>query len=113
MGANFGDLVRSHIFVPAWNLNNDSRMSVDANAVEFARHAFPFVVVADMEAMGSSSLSHNMSYAAAQPMFYLVAGARRIQLLGDIEAVNAGCDVHEVGLRCQISELGNDIQGLE
>lgn len=28
--------------------------------------------------MGSSTLSHNMSYATAQAMFYLVTGAQRI-----------------------------------
>ena len=78
MGANFGDLVRSHIFVPAWNLNNDSCLSIRANVVEFSHHALPPTAVADMEAMSSSALSHNMSYAAAQSMFYLVAGAQRI-----------------------------------
>lgn len=66
------------LFVPTWSLHNESCFSFRANAVEFARHAFPPVVVADMEAMGSPALSHNLSYAAVQAMFYLVAGARRI-----------------------------------
>lgn len=51
------------LFVPTWSLHNESHLSVRANAMEFAQHAFPLVTIADMEAMGSASLSHNMSYA--------------------------------------------------
>lgn len=83
-----------------------------SKTVEFARHAFPPVAVGDIEAMGSSTLSH-MSYTAAHAIFFLVAGPLRFQLLGDIEVGHAGCDVREVVLRSQISELGNDIQGFE
>lgn len=80
------------MYVSAWSLH-ESRLSVRTNAVEFARHAFPLAIVVDMEAMGSSALSHNMSYAAAQTMFYLVAGARRIQLPNEMEAAHSGCGV--------------------
>lgn len=66
---------------------------VRTNAVEFARHAFPMAVIVDMEATGSHALSYNMSYAAAQTMFYLVAGARRIQLPNEMEAAHSGCGV--------------------
>lgn len=34
-------------------------------------------------------------------------------MLGDVKATHAGYDVREIGLRCQVSELGNDIQGLD
>lgn len=61
----------------------------------------------------SCTHSHNMSYATAQSKFYLVVGTWWIQLLGDVKVTHAGCDVHEAGLRRQVSELGNDIQGLD
>lgn len=59
-------------FNPSCNLHNESRLSACANALEFARHAFPPAAAADMEAMGSPALSHNMTYVAVQSMFYLV-----------------------------------------
>lgn len=78
LGGTSGGSSRHPTFVPVWNLNNESHLSVCTNAMEYARHAFLPSVVADVEAMGSFALSHNMSYAAAQTMFYLVSGARRI-----------------------------------
>lgn len=81
--------------------------------MEFSRHAFPTVVVADMEAMGSPSLSHNMSYVVAQAMFYPVAGAHRIQLLSKMEAAYLGCGAQETILKHRITEHENDVHGFE
>lgn len=81
--------------------------------MEFARHTFPHVVVADMEAMSSSALSHNMSYAATHAMFYLVAGAYRVQLLSVTEAAHSGCAAQESNLRRRIAELENDVYDFE
>lgn len=81
--------------------------------MEFARHAFPLAAVADMEAMSNPALSHNMSYAAAQTMFYLVAGAWRIHLLGEMEDANAGSDSRVTELGRRVSELGDDLQHSE
>lgn len=50
-------------------MENDSRLFVRTNAIEFARHAFPPTSITDMDAMGSLALVHNMSYAVAQAMF--------------------------------------------
>lgn len=107
------DFSASIIFVPSCSLNNGSHLSVRANTVDFARHAFPPTAVSDMESMGSPTLSHNMYYSAAHAMFYLVAGDRRLQSLNEMEAAHSRCSTHEDGLRCQISELENYVQGLE
>lgn len=101
------------IFVPTWNLHNESRLFVRANAVECALHAFPPAAVADMEAMGSPALSHNMSYVAVQEMFYLVAGARHIQSLEEMEVVHAGCGSCVSELERRVFELGDDLQRSE
>lgn len=74
---------------------------------------FPPAVVADMEAMDSPALSHNMTYVAAQAMFYLVAGARRIQLLGEMETAHAGCGSRVIKLERHVSELSDDLQHSE
>lgn len=66
-----------------------------------------------MEAMGSPILSHNMSYVVAQAMFYLVTGARRIQLLNEMVVTHSGCSAREGGLRHRIFELESDVRGLE
>lgn len=66
-----------------------------------------------MESMGNPALSHNMFYAAAQAMFYLVAGSHRVQSLNKMEASHSRCNVHEDGLRGRITELESDVQGLE
>lgn len=51
-----------------------------------------------------------MTYAAMQAMFYLVTGAWRIQMLGEMEAANAGCGTHIMELEHRISELNGDLQ---
>ena len=66
-----------------------------------------------MEAMGSSALSHNMSYVVVHAVFYLVVGARRIQLLSEMETSHAGCKSREARLKGQVFELGSDMQGVE
>lgn len=81
--------------------------------MEFACHAFLPAAIADMEAMGSHALSHNISYTTAQAMFYLVAGAHRIQPLGEIEVVHAVCGAQETSLKHQIVEIENDVRGFE
>lgn len=96
-------------FIPSWNLHNESRLSIRANALEFDRHAFPLAAIADTETMGSPTLSHNMTYAAAQSMFYLTAGARRIQLFSEMDTTHAGCRARVADLECRISELNNDL----
>lgn len=63
-----------------------------------------------MESMGSPALSHSMTYAAMQAMFYLVTGAWRIQMLSEMEAANAGCGTHIMELEHRISELNGDLQ---
>lgn len=100
-------------FVPTWSLHNESCLSVHANAMEFARYAFPPAAVADMEAMVSPSLSHNITYVAAQAMFYLIAGTRHIQLLGEMEATHAWCGSCVIELERHVSELGDDLQRSE
>lgn len=81
--------------------------------MEFACHVFPPADVTEMQAMGSPSLPHNMSYAAAHAMFYLVAGAHRIQLLNEMEATHTGCGVQEGNLKRRIAELEKDVHGFE
>lgn len=66
-----------------------------------------------MEAMGSPALSHNMSYAVAQAMFYLIACVRCIQLLGEMEVAHAGCGSRMAKLERHVSELGDDLQRSE
>lgn len=63
-----------------------------------------------MEAMGSPPLSHNMSYDVVQAMFFLVAGARRIELLGEIEAAHVGCGSRVTELGHRVSKLGDYLQ---
>lgn len=63
--------------------------------------------------MGSPALSHNMSYAAAQAMFYLVAGARRIQSLGEMEVMHARCSARISELERRVLELGDNLQRSE
>lgn len=101
--------IKPPAFVPSWNLHNDSRLSVRANAFEFSRHAFPPAVVSDMEAMGNPALAHNMAYAAAQAMFYLVAGSRRVHSLGEMEAAHATCESRTARLEHRVGELGEDL----
>lgn len=103
----------SNVFVPTWSLQNESRLSVHTNTVEFANHEFSPIVVANTEAVGSPTLSHNMSYTAAPTMFYLVASARRIQLPNEMEASHSGCGVQEASQKCQNTELENDVHGFE
>lgn len=43
-------------------------------------------------------------------MFYLVAGARRIQLLGEMEVVHVGCCSRVTELERRVSEHGVDLQ---
>lgn len=92
----------SNVFFPAWNLQNEPHLSICTNDVEVACHAFLLPAVTDMEAMGSPTLSHNMSYVAARAMFYLVAGARQIQLLNEMETAHTGCGFWEANLKRQI-----------
>lgn len=74
-------------------MENDSRLFVRTNAIKFARHAFPPTSITDMDAMGSLALVHNMSYAVAQAMFYLVVGSRRVQHLHEMEVIHVICVV--------------------
>ena len=97
------------VFVPSWDLCNDSRLSVRANALEFSRHALPPAVVGDMDAMSNPALVHNMAYAATQTMFYLVAGSRRVHALGEMEAIHAACESRVTGLERRLGELGKDL----
>lgn len=66
-----------------------------------------------MEAMGSPALFHNMTYATAQAMFYLVAGAQRIQMFGEVEAAHAGCGTCVAELERRVSELSGDLERSE
>ncbi|CAH1421562.1 unnamed protein product [Lactuca virosa] len=50
-GVSGDDSTESPVFVPSWDLRNNSRLSVRNNALEFSRHAFPSAAVGDMEAM--------------------------------------------------------------
>lgn len=59
--------------------------------------------------MGSPALAHNMSYAAIRAMFYLVIGARRIQILNEMEVAHTGYGAWEVELKHQISKLDKDV----
>lgn len=54
------------------------------NAIEFSRHALHLVSIVERDAMGSSPLSHNMSYVATHTMFYLAAGSRRIHCMSEM-----------------------------
>ena len=99
--------------MPSWDLRNDSRLSVRANALEFSRHAFPLAAVGDMDAMGSPALSHNMAYAAAQAMFYLVAGSRCIHSLGEMEGAHTTCGSRVAILEHRLGELGDDLLSAE
>lgn len=90
-------------FVPKWNIYNESWLSICANTIEFARHAFPPVVVADMDAIANIAFSHNISYAIAQAMFYLVAGSRCIQRLGELERVHTNFVARESKYKLQIT----------
>ena len=81
--------------------------------MEFARHAFPQAAIADIEVMGSPTLFHNMSYVAAQVMFYIVAGAWRIQLLGEMEAARVGCDSLVTEFGHHVYEFSDDFQHSE
>lgn len=78
------------MFVPTWNLRDDSRLSIRANSIEFSGHAFPPAAASDMEAIGSPTLAHNITYTSAQAVFYLVVGARHVQILNEMEAVHLG-----------------------
>lgn len=46
-------------------------------------------------------------------MFYLVAGARQVQLLNEMEVSHSSYSVREASLKCQIIELENEFNGLE
>lgn len=46
-------------------------------------------------------------------MFYLVAGAWRIQLLSEMEATHVGCGFRVAELERRVSELGDDLQHSE
>lgn len=63
------------------------------------------------EATSSPALCHNMSYVAAQAMFYLVAGTYRIQLLNEMEPAHTCYGAQEASLRRRIGELENDVCG--
>lgn len=101
------------MFVSAWSLQNESRFSICNNAVKFARHALPPAIIVDMEAMSSPNVTHNMSYVATQVMFYLVASARQMQLLNEMEVARTGCGVQEVNLKRWITELEKDVHGFD
>ena len=62
-GAPVGGDFRSHVFVPSWSLQNDSRLYIHNNSIKFSRHAFPPDTITDIEAIASPTLAHNMSYA--------------------------------------------------
>lgn len=99
----------SNLFVSSWSLQNYSLLFVCTNVVKFARYTFPPTVVTDMEAIGCPVLAHNMSYVAAQVMFYLVFGSRRIQLLNEMEVAHASYRAREVELKHQIDELEKNV----
>ena len=63
-----------------------------------------------MEAMGSPTMSHNMTCVAAQAMFYIVAGSQRIQTLNEMEIVHAGCGNRVTELEQRILELTGELQ---
>lgn len=96
------------MFILTCNLHSESHLSVCANTIEFTRHAFPSTTVMNMDAMGSPALSHNMTYVAAQAMFYLVAGARHIKSLGEMEAMHARCGSRISEFERHVVELGDD-----
>ena len=54
-----------------------------------------------------------MTYAVAQSIFYLVAGARRIQMFSEIERAHVGYGDRVIELERRISELNSDLQRLE
>lgn len=66
-----------------------------------------------MDAMGIPALSHSMSCAATQAMFYLVTGSHRIQLLHEMEVIIVVYVVHETKYNHQISELEKDAHSFD
>lgn len=87
-------------FVLDWSLLNSSCLSVRANAHEFTRHVFPSVTLVDMENMIIHALVHDMIYVAAQCVFYLVVGTRRVQHLSDLEQRCVALENSEKELMC-------------
>lgn len=87
------------LFVPKWNLCDDSRLSIRANVIECTGHGFPLVVVADIDSMAKIALSYKMPYGGNQDMFYLANGSRRIQHLDELEHGQAGFAARESGYK--------------
>lgn len=81
--------------------------------MEFVHHAFPLIVVSDLDAIGSPALSHNMPYTAAQAMFYLVDDSWHIQLLSEMDKIHPGCDAREAEYKHQIFELEKDTRSFD
>ena len=76
------------VFVPAWSLDVSSRLSVFANGVEFARHAFSPATVMEMSNISPLDLVNNLRHAAAQSAAHFAEAANRIeQSLGDAAEV--------------------------
>ncbi|CAI9269058.1 unnamed protein product [Lactuca saligna] len=71
-GVSGDSSTRSSVFVPSWDLHNDSQLSVRANALEFSHHcniripshAFPPATVGDMEAMNFTNAISLIQHAA-------------------------------------------------
>lgn len=60
--------------------------------------------------MGNPVLAHNMAYAAAHAMFYLVAGSHCVHALGEMEAAHATCESRVTRLERRLGELGEDLR---
>lgn len=82
-----------------------SHISFRFIVIEFTRHAFPLAIVSDLDNMISPDLVHNMNFVAAQCMFYLGDGARRVQRLSDLEKRCATLVANEPELKRQVSVL--------
>ncbi|CAH1415462.1 unnamed protein product [Lactuca virosa] len=68
----------NNIFVPKWNLTNQSRISSREVAMEFSCHAFPKESIVEMEAFTNDQTIDFMEFPSAQSAFLLAAGARCI-----------------------------------
>lgn len=103
------DSSRPSPFIPSWNLHSESRLSVRDNDLKFSRHVLPPTATTDMEVMCSTALSHNMTCAIAQAMFYLIVGVWRIQMFSEVEAAHVGCKTRVAELERCVSELSGDL----
>ncbi|CAH1451275.1 unnamed protein product [Lactuca virosa] len=108
------NLLSNNIFIPKWNLTDESLLSQQEVAGEFSRHVFPKRTITEMEAFTEDLRIDFMEFPYAQNDFFLTAGARRIRHLKSVaaklSASERGLQQHNVSMESSVESSRQQLE---